>query len=116
MNTTLKGDILEQAVFDYFTKQIAEGQFPWKSEFCKVFRKKGYYSKDREGNIKFDVSIEFYMPGATDYSMVWLFECKNYTGSVPVDNVEEFANKVQQVAPANSKAIMVSNSAFDRGE
>lgn len=115
MNTTLKGDVLEQAVFNYFNTQIAQGLFPWKAEFCKVFRKKGYYSKDREGNIKFDVSIEFYMPGATEYSMVWLIECKNYTGSVSVDNVEEFSNKVQQVAPANGKAIMVSNSAFDSG-
>lgn len=115
MNTTLKGGLLEQAVFDYFTKQITEQRLPWSSEFCKVFRQKGYYSRDREGDIKFDVSIEFYLPEATEYSMVWLIECKNYSASVSVDNVEEFFTKVQQVAPANSKAVMVSNSAFASG-
>jgi Zn-dependent peptidase ImmA (M78 family) len=115
MNTTTKGDILEHAIFDYFTKQVAENRLPWSSNFCKVFRKKGYYSRDREADIKFDVSIEFYLPGVDEYSMVWLIECKNYSNSVSVDNVEEFLSKVQQVASANSKAIMVSNSAFASG-
>lgn len=115
MNTTQKGDALEEKIYSYFSSQIAEDLFPWKNQYCKIFRRKGYYSRDRERDIVFDVSIECYLPGATEYSFVWLIECKNYSGPVPVDDIEEFYTKAQQVAPANGKAIMASTSAFQTG-
>ena len=65
MNTTLKGDLLEGYIFDLFSQQIAAGDFWGNAKNCKIFQKKGYYSKDREKNIIFDVSIEFYLPGAS---------------------------------------------------
>ena len=115
MNTTQKGDALEEKVYAYFEAQIKEELFPWKSHYCKIFRKKGYYSRDRERDIVIDVSIELYLPGAIEYSFVWLIECKNYSGPVPVDDIEEFYTKVQQVAPANGKAVIASTSAFQSG-
>jgi hypothetical protein len=36
-------------------------------------------------------------------------------GTVPVNDVEEFFAKVQQVAAAKAKAVMVTNNSFDRG-
>lgn len=115
MNTTQKGDALEDQIYAYFADQIKEGAFPWNNKYCKIYRKKGYYSRDRERDIVIDVSIEFYLPGATEYSFVWLIECKNYSTLIPVDDVEEFYTKVQQIAPANGKAIMASVSAFQIG-
>ena len=115
MNTTSKGDALERRVHDYFVTQIETEQFHCRSSCCKVFRKKGYYSRDRGGDIEFDVSIEIYLPGATEYSEVWLIECKNYSHPVPVNDAEEFFAKVQQVAPTSSKPVMVSNAAFQSG-
>lgn len=115
MNTTLTGDILEEQIFELLEGQIAAGLFFSGSKNCRVFRKKGYFSKDRGSDIIFDVSVEFYLPGATKYSFVMLVECKNYSNPVPVNDVEEFFAKVQQVASANAKAVMASNAAFQSG-
>jgi len=44
-----------------------------------------------------------------------LVECKNYNHKVPVDDVEEFFMKTQQISGGNVKAIVVSNNAFQEG-
>lgn len=63
MNSTTKGNYLEVKIFNLFQQQISQDKFFAKKEFCKIFRKKGYYSKDRESDIIFDVSIEIFLPG-----------------------------------------------------
>ncbi|WP_431051576.1 ImmA/IrrE family metallo-endopeptidase [Roseateles sp. L2-2] len=115
MSTTLKGDTLEIAVFNLLKHEIESGDFWAKSDCCQIHRKKGYFSKDREANIVFDVSIEIRYPGADTYSMLVLVECKNYDKTVPVDDLEEFFAKVQQVGAANAKAVFVTRSALQRG-
>lgn len=115
MNTVSKGDALEIPIFDLIKAEIDAGTFLFRSECCRIFRRKGYYSKARESEIVFDVSIEVYLPGAKQYSLLVLIECKNYNQAVPVNDVEEFFTKTQQVAAANSKAIMVAPSGFQPG-
>jgi Zn-dependent peptidase ImmA (M78 family) len=115
MSSVLVGDKLEEAIFSLFRSEIDGGRFFAKKSNCKVFRRKGYYSQDRRAKIIFDVSIEIYLPGAVDYSVLMLIECKNYKNSVPVDDVEEFFAKVQQVGAANSKAVLASTAAFQSG-
>ncbi|CAD6872354.1 hypothetical protein [Methylomonas fluvii] len=94
---------------------ISEGQFPARSEHCQIYKKKGYYSKDRENEIIFDISIEIRFPGQSTLFMLVLIECKNYNHRVPVDDVEEFFAKVEQVSPSNTKSIVVSTNAFQEG-
>lgn len=101
--------------YSYFQSLIDTNQFLACSQCSKLFSKKGYYSKDREADIVFDISIEIYLPEAQEYSSRVIFECKNYSHSVPVNDVEEFFSKVQQVGAANSKAVLVSNAAFQSG-
>ena len=115
MNTIEKGDKLEDQAFEVFENQIAEDCFFSKREYCKIFRKKGYYSKDREKDIVFDLSVEVTLPDQDHYSLLFLFECKNYGHSVPVDDVEEFFAKIQQVSGANAKGIVVSTNSFQSG-
>lgn len=115
MDTTKKGDKLEDQTFDIFENQITEDCFFSRREYCKIFRKKGYYSKDREKNIIFDISIEITLPDQDRYSLLFLIECKNYGHSVPVDDVEEFFAKIQQVSGANVKGIVVSTNSFQDG-
>lgn len=112
MNTVEKGDAFEERTHKFFLQQIQEDQFWARKECCQVFAKKGYYSKDRGKNIVFDVSIEITLPGESRYSVLVLIECKNYSTSVPVDDVEEFWAKVQQVAGGNVKGIFASTNAF----
>jgi Zn-dependent peptidase ImmA (M78 family) len=115
MNSTGIGNEFENKIYSYFKSLIDSGQFWANSQCCKLFRKKGYYSKDRGSSIVFDVSIEIYLPEAQEYSSCVIFECKNYSHSVPINDVEEFFAKVQQVCAANSKAVLVSNATFQKG-
>jgi Zn-dependent peptidase ImmA (M78 family) len=115
MNTTKKGDELELAIFNLFKAQIESDRFFATKECCRIFHRKGYYSRDRETEIIFDVSIEISMPGATEYSILVVIECKNYSGSVPVNDVEEFFTKVEQIGQANTKAIFISSAALQSG-
>lgn len=114
-NSSKKGNALEERVHNLFQEEIDADRFWAKQSNCKVFWRKGYYSKDRGTDIVFDVSIEVYLPGATEYSAVVLVECKNYSHSVPVDDVEEFFTKVQQVAAANAKAVIATTASFQSG-
>lgn len=115
ISSSEKGSTLERHICDLFQEEIDADRFWAKKKNCKVFWKKGYYSKDRGGKIVFDVSIEVYLPDATEYSSLVLIECKNYGHSVPVDDVEEFFAKVQQVAAANAKAVIASTASFQSG-
>jgi len=115
MDTTAQGNSLEDHAFDYFSKEIEEGRFLARPENCRIFKKKGYYSKDREKEIIFDIAIEIRFIGADTHSILCLIECKNYTHSVPVDDIEEFYAKTQQITPSNTKAIVVSANSFQSG-
>ncbi len=115
MNTVEKGDVLELAIFDLLNSVRGLDQLPIRRECCKVYHRKGYYSKDRGSKIIFDVSVEVFIPGAETFFLLLLFECKNYNKLVPVDKVEEFNQKVEQVAAANSKAVFVTTKGFQRG-
>ena len=115
MNTKKKGDKLEKQVYDLFKNVISDDRFYAKKELCKVFIQKGYYSKDREKDIIFDVAIEIYLPDEDTYSQLILIECKNYNHKVPVGDVESFFAKAQQVSGGNIKAIMASTNSFQDG-
>ena len=115
MNTVQKGDVLEAAIYDLIKAEIEDGKFLFRSECCQVFRRKGYHSRDRKSKIVFDVSVEVFLPRSKRHSLLVLIECKNLGRAVTVDEVEEFFTKSQQVGAANSKAIMVSSSGFQRG-
>lgn len=65
--------------------------------------------------IVFDLSVEISFPGASDYSILFVVECKNYRTPVPVDDAEEFFSKLQQISGANVKGVIASASAFQRG-
>ena len=102
-------------MFSLLQSQIQENRFFAKPECCRLFHRKPYYSRDRRSEIVFDIAIEVSMPRFPIPSMVCLVECKDYGHPVPVNDVEEFFAKVQQVAGAKAKAILASSSAFQRG-
>ncbi len=115
MDTTEKGDRLENQVYALFAELISENRFLAKKECCRIYKKKGYYSKDREKSIIFDVSVEITFPGQNTYSILMLIECKNYNYSVPVNDVEEFFSKTQQISGCNTKGVVVSTNSFQEG-
>lgn len=115
LSTYAKGDKFEEQVFQFLSREIQEGRFFCRPELCQIYRKKSYYSRDREDSIVFDIAIEVFLPGLEKPSMIVIIECKNYSGSVPVCDIEEFSSKVSQVAGFNVKGIFASMSAFQSG-
>ncbi|SHN20854.1 Restriction endonuclease [Pseudomonas asturiensis] len=115
LSTYAKGDLFEEQVFQFLSREIGEGRFFCRPEHCRIFRKRRYYSRDREDDIVFDIAIEIFIPGQPKPSMIVLVECKHYTGTVPVGDIEEFGAKIRQVTGLNAKGIFVSASAFQSG-
>jgi hypothetical protein len=94
LDTVAKGDALESDVFSTLKNELDNGCLGISPTSGRIFKQKGYYSKDREKDIIMDVSIEVWLPNAYKYSMLWVCECKNYNHRVPVDDVEEFKSKL----------------------
>lgn len=112
VTTYMKGDVLEAKAFETFSQLLNQERLYVQGKLSKIFRKKGYYSKDREANIIFDLSIETTLPGAETFSLLTLLECKNYGSSVQVLDVEAFSDKIRQVGA--HKGIMVTTSSFQK--
>lgn len=58
MSTVAKGDAFEDRVFQAIKKEVELGKLGLLPASCSVYRKKGYYSRDRDKEIVLDVSIE----------------------------------------------------------
>lgn len=115
MNTTAIGNRLEAAVHDHLALLIVEKRFLAPPECVALHRQKGYFSRDRNSEIVFDVSVEISMPGANDYSILYLVECKNEQKPIGVGKVEEFFAKAQQVGGGRVKCVLASSGAFQKG-
>jgi len=114
MNTTLRGDEFEQRVFDALKEELQKERLCASPKHAKIFRKKAYHSRDRESEIITDISIEIFLPNRLEPTLVWIFECKDYTGAIPVDDVEEFHAKIQQICEDNTKGSIVTSGALQR--
>jgi len=114
MNTTKKGNELEEYTYNYLQALIKNGSLGVIEKNCKIFKQKAYSSLER-GLIYFDVSIEVFFENQETPSFLFLFECKNYTNKVPVDDIQVFSDNVSKVAHHNSKAICITTKGFQRG-
>lgn len=113
MNTLKIGDKFEDKSYNLIKKGIENGELGIPKEYAKVFQKKGYYSRDREKDIIFDLTVEIWPKNAKNFSVLYVIECKSYsTKKVPIDDIEEFAAKISQVASLNTKAILISDNSF----
>lgn len=115
VNTTEIGDNFESKSLNIIKKVIEEEQLGHLAKHLKIFSKKRYYSNLRKKNIKFDLTIEVWPPGANRYVIIYIIECKDYDKRVPVDDIEEFHHKIQQVSGVNVKGIFISNSPLQEG-
>src|SRR5947209_8535809 len=107
-----RGYQLEKDVKKAVEKLVRSGRLGLDPKCCKVFLNKGYYSKDRNSNIIVDVSIELIPPGTTIPSLIWVWECKDYAGSIPVDDIEEFHAKLEQIAADKTKGTIITTGQF----
>lgn len=104
---------LENDVYKIVCNLVKSNDFLLSNPYVQVHKKKGYYSKDRESNIIFDVTVEKYWEDPETHpniepSIVVVIECKDYSSNIPVDDVEEFHSKLQQIGADNTKGIMIT--------
>ncbi|PGK44699.1 hypothetical protein CN907_05675 [Bacillus anthracis] len=109
------GKEFERLVYEKIREMIEDNTLGLNPENWKVFFNKGYYSKDREKDIITDVSIEFYIENSHKPAIIWIWECKDYSKKkkVPMDDIEEFHAKLEQIGSDNTKGtVIISKSAF----
>jgi len=102
----------EDAVFVSLQRVVKSGDLGLHPERAKVYRAKGYFSKDREKEIITDVSIEIFVAGSSVPAIIWVWECKSYAGLVPVDDVEEFHAKLEQIGADRTKGTLIARGWF----
>jgi len=107
-----KGKEFELKAFESLKRALKTNQLGLLPDSCKIFHRKGYYSRDRGKDIEIDISIELHLPEAPRWSLLWAWECKDYQEHIPVDDVEEFWAKLTQIAGANVKGGLVVSGAL----
>lgn len=118
VNSSDKGDSLEDAFYRYLLDQKASGELIFGAhspEVCEIFQKKKYYCKEREDNVEFDIVIEVRAKGRTLPQLYVIFECKNYAGSVPELYLNDFSSKIGRIFPHSAKGVMVVSSRLQSG-
>ena len=114
MNTIEKGNNFEDEVFKSIGNELNSNNLGILPSQAKLFKKKSYYSRDRNADIIVDISIEIWLKNSDNYSFLFIIECKDYSSSVPVSDLEEFKSKIDQIAGKNVKGIFATNSSFQR--
>lgn len=103
----------EAEVATYVEEQMHFGRLGLQRGMAILCRRPRYYSKQRESDITFDVSIEVF-PSAEKTGkpfLIWIWECKDYPSKrVSVDEIEEFHHKLHQVGA--HKGTVVTRHGF----
>lgn len=108
-----KGEKLELEVYLTLQKLMNSEELGLLASNCKIFHHKKYFSKDRNADIITDVSIEVYYKGSNEPYLIWIWECKNYNNSIPIDDIEEFHAKLEQIGADKTKGTFItSNGCF----
>lgn len=116
MNTTAKGDILEDKAIGIIEKILDDGLIGVMKEYARIFPKKKYPSNIRgSGDVEFDLTIEIWPPNADQYVMIYFIECKNYDHRVPISEIKKFYSDIEETSGINAKAIVITSSPLQKG-
>lgn len=107
------GKDFEELVYQEIINLVNRGRFLVSNPYVKIYMGKEYYSKERLGYIKTDVSIEKYFDEITDKmpELIIIVECKDYKSKINIDELEEFHSKLQQIGADNTKGILITRNA-----
>src|SRR5580700_3908040 len=112
MSSTARGSDFEKQVFSYLEEELNAARLFYIPERSTIYHHKRYYSPDRKSSIIFDIAIEVTFATMQTPSVFCLVECKDHGRKIQVDEVEAFYAKLQQVASAAAKGIIVTRSSF----
>ncbi len=109
---TKEGESFELEIKEALERELRQGEWGIAPECVKIFHRKAYYSQLRNKPIIMDVSIELYRPRLDTPYLIWVWECKDYKERVPVDDVEEFHAKLEQIKIHKTRATIVCRNGF----
>lgn len=118
MNSTKKGDELEDTFYEYLLGQKRRGELIYglyPSQNCEIFKKKGYYCRERGNDVQFDIVIEIHQIGRKDPFSYIVFECKNYENDIPETCVTDFSDKLGRIFRHAAKGVLVVSSRLQSG-
>jgi len=115
LSSKAKGDLFEAEVFEFIKDYVHRGETFLNPKKCQFFTQKGYYSHKRKSDIIVDISIETHIQSIEKISQLIIIECKNYGKRVPVDDIEEFSSKLEQIAGQKGKGFVFSRNGFSTG-
>lgn len=115
MSSTQKGNAFETQVLTALQSELSGGRLIVNPKTAVLTPKKAYPSRDRGSNITVDIALEAFLPSQPKPSVIWVFECKDYDGSIPVNDLEEFHAKLEQIGQDNTKGTFVTSAALQRG-
>jgi Zn-dependent peptidase ImmA (M78 family) len=111
-NTVAQGNAFEDRVYSKIKELVESGNLGLDSRHSFVYQKKPY--QGRSGNsIVFDISIETFMPNATEYSILTLIECKDYKSPIQVEKIRDFSHRMNDVG--GHKGHFLTTSKFQQG-
>lgn len=116
MNTVKVGDDFEKKSKEIIKRIIDNYELSSIPAHCTIREKAKYPSYKRSGKkITFDLAIEVKNPQADKPILIYIIECKNLKGPVPVDDVEEFNDKVGGILGVQTKKILIAKNGFQSG-
>jgi Zn-dependent peptidase ImmA (M78 family) len=118
MNTTEKGNKLEDQIYDYLHGQVVRDEHVfdvYPASLCEIHKKKKYYCKDREADVEFDLVIEIRREGRSEPHLRVIFECKNHEKPVQERDIRDFSDKIRGISAHGAKGIIVSSSRLQSG-
>lgn len=118
MNTTEKGDRLEDAFHAYLCDQKERGLLVfdlYSPDLCKVYKKKRYYCVERKRDVVFDVVIELFRKGRDLPHSYVVFECKNHARAIQERDVTDFSDKIGRLFQNAIKGVVVVSSSLQSG-
>jgi len=110
-----KGKLFETKLKQLLEGELNRGDLGIAAGSARVFTRKSYPSRDRGRPIVADVSLELYRQGAKEPFFVWVWECKDYNRPVPVDDIEEFHAKLEQIGLHKTKGTVACRNGFQKG-
>jgi hypothetical protein len=110
----LCGKEFEIEVKNALERVLSAGELGLEPSHAKIHHRKGYCSRDRGKKIIIDISIELFPKDAQTPVLIWVWECKDYNRLVPVDDVEEFHSKLEQIGADNTKGTIITRNGFQR--
>lgn len=106
-----QGDEFERLMYRELKHLLEQGELLVSPENSEIFLGKKYFSLQRQDYIQMDITIEKYFNKESELpSLILVFECKDYNGSIPVDDVEEFHAKLQQIGSDNTKGFIITRN------